>query len=329
MLAVGMQKAEVARTPESLGQHMLQHQPEELRAGKRSALQLSGTGVAITEADFAVGAGEDVFLGDDAPVQIAPQVDERLLARADGFAIHHPRRGVTIGQPQPGGLDGREQLRPEHLGQRLVVEQIAALCLAPPTGSPLLLLAIDRRCRHDQMDMRVIVQFARVGVQDGDGAGRALQLLVVLTEGLHCFPGAAHEHIIDGLLVRKGKPSEFGREREGQQKVLGRHLLLQLAFQPLLALVVLAVLAVAMAAGMRHPFLMRASCALDVHHGAGFCAALFHRRECPSVLGSEPVPILRQEVGLEAVDDGGQADHLTRPQAMPKPSIRRLIRSRA
>jgi hypothetical protein len=41
------------------------------------------------------------------------------------------------------------------------------------------LLAIDRRCRHDQMDMRVVVEFARVGVQYGDGAGRALQLFVV------------------------------------------------------------------------------------------------------------------------------------------------------
>ena len=32
-LAVGVQKAKVARTPESLGQHMLQHQPQELCAG--------------------------------------------------------------------------------------------------------------------------------------------------------------------------------------------------------------------------------------------------------------------------------------------------------
>ena len=65
-LQLGCRKPKLRARLESLGQHMLQHQPEELRAGKRSALQLSGTGVAITEADFAVGAGEDVFLGDDA-----------------------------------------------------------------------------------------------------------------------------------------------------------------------------------------------------------------------------------------------------------------------
>ena len=31
-----MQKAKVARTPKSLGQHMLQHQPQEARAGNGS-----------------------------------------------------------------------------------------------------------------------------------------------------------------------------------------------------------------------------------------------------------------------------------------------------
>lgn len=75
---------------------MLQHQPQELRAGHGAPFQLHGLAVAITEADLAVGAGEDVFLGDDAPVKIASQIDERPLARANGFAIHHPRHGVMI-----------------------------------------------------------------------------------------------------------------------------------------------------------------------------------------------------------------------------------------
>jgi hypothetical protein len=47
------------------------------------------------------------------------------------------------------------------------------------------------------------------------------------------------------------------------------------------------------------------------------------------VLGLELVPILRQKVGLEGVDDFGQTDHLTCPQVMLKPSIRPLIRSMA
>ncbi len=55
-----------------------------------------------------------------------------------------------------------------------------------------------------------------------------------------------------------------------------------LTFQPLPTLMVLTVRAVAMAAGMWHQFLMLASRAFDLHHGAGLCAALFHGRECSS-----------------------------------------------
>jgi len=102
--------------------------------------------------------------------------------------------------------------------------------------------------------------------------------------------------------MRKGQPPEFGGQGEGQQKVLGGDLFLDLAFQPLLTLMMLAVRAVAMAAGMRHQFLMRATRALNLHHRAGVRAAVFHRRECAQVIRREPVSILRQEVVLEAVD---------------------------
>ena len=43
-----MQKADVARAPEPLGQHILQHQPEELRPWNRPALELPRLAIAIT-----------------------------------------------------------------------------------------------------------------------------------------------------------------------------------------------------------------------------------------------------------------------------------------
>jgi len=61
-----------------------------------------------------------------------------------------------------------------------------------------------------------------------------------VAEGLHRFPGAAQEQIVEDTLVREGQRPEFGGQGEGQQKILGRDLLLQLAFQPLLTFVVLA-----------------------------------------------------------------------------------------
>ena len=145
--AIGMQEAEVARPPKTFRQHMLQHQPQKLRAGYGSPFHLPRLGVAITERHVTVVAGDDILLPDHAPVKVTPQIDERLLAAADEFAIHHPCLGITAWERQSGGLDASKQLRPEHSGQGLVVEQIAAL--AAPLGAPLLLLTIDRRRRHD------------------------------------------------------------------------------------------------------------------------------------------------------------------------------------
>ena len=126
-----------------------------------------------------------------------------------------------------------------------------------------------------------------------------------------------------------GQRPEFCRQSEGQEEVLGRDLLVQLPFQPLLTLVVLTVRAVAMAAGMRDQHGLRTSAALDLHLRADLAAALLHRRQGSIVLSGESIPELRAQVGLEGLDDGGQPDHLTLPHTMLKPFIKPLMRSMA
>lgn len=129
--------------------------------------------------------------------------------------------------------------------------------------------------------------------------------------------------------MRAGQRPEFSGQRERQQEIPGGHLLLELAFQPLLAFMVLAVRAVTMAAGVRHQRLVRTFAALELHLEAGLGAAPLHGRERPVVIRGKPVAVLRQKVRLERFDDRSQAGHLTCPQAMVKPSIKPLIRSSA
>ena len=86
---------------------------------------------------------------------------------------------------------GDDIFLPEHLGQGFAVVQIAAL--AAPLGALLLLLTSDHRRRHDQMDMRVIIYLARVGIQHRDGTGRAPQLLVVPGERAHSLPATTYK----------------------------------------------------------------------------------------------------------------------------------------
>ena len=207
-----------------------------------------------------------------------------------------------------------------------MAEQIAIGALL---GAPELALGVDDRCRHDQMDMGVVVEPARIGVQYGDGAGGSFELLVVLAERVHRVPARAHHQIVDQFLVSPAQRPQFGRQRERQQEVLGRHLLGDLAFQPLLALVMLAMRAMAMAAGMRHQDLMVATLALDLHLQAGLGTASGHGRQRPQMIGVQLVPILRQEVAFESVDDGGESDHLTFPQSTVNPFIKPLILSMA
>lgn len=75
-----MQKAEVACPTEPLGQHVLQYQPQELRAGNGPEFLFPRFGVAITETHLAVVTSDDILFGDDAPVKVAPEVDEGLFA---------------------------------------------------------------------------------------------------------------------------------------------------------------------------------------------------------------------------------------------------------
>jgi len=119
----------------------------------------------------------------------------------------------------------------------------------------------------------VIIKSARIRVQDRNGAGRALQLLVVLAESTHRIPTTLHQRRVNDALVRAGERPEFRGKDKSQQKILGRQRLLQLTFQPLLALMVLAVWAVAMAARVRHQLLMVTARTFDLHRGAGVGAA--------------------------------------------------------
>ena len=264
--AVGMQEAEVACTSEASGQHMLQDQPKELGTGDGTGFHLLGLGLLITEGHLSILADQDVFFLNDTPIEIAPEIDQCLFTAPDRLAINDPFFGVTLGQRESLMDDCVEHFGAEDLGQGLVIEEVnLAGLLGFWFGSPQPLLAIHSGSRHDQMHMGMIVEPTRMGMQDRNGARHALQPLVVMTEAAHGLPDTADHPIIEGALVLPGQGPELGRQGEGQQKILGRDLLLELTLQPLLAFMVLAMRAVAMTTGVRHQDLMVTGGALHLH----------------------------------------------------------------
>lgn len=79
-----------------------------------------------------------------------------------------------------------------------------------------------------------------MGVQDRDGTGVALELAIVLGKGLLGLPDTAAHQGVAQALMRPGQPPEFGRQREGHQKISRGHLFVELTLQPLLTLMMLA-----------------------------------------------------------------------------------------
>lgn len=121
----------------------------------------------------------------------------------------------------------------------------------------------------------MIIQPARMGVQYADGTGLPLQFRIVLREGFEGLPATPDHQVIQCTLMLPGQRTQFFGQGEGQQKILGRHLFFELPFQPLLAFMMLAMGAIAMAAGMRDEDLFFAAVALRHHHRALRGAALF------------------------------------------------------
>lgn len=74
-----MQETIVARTPETLGQYVLQHQAQKLDPPDAALHDLLGFAVAPAVGHLSVLAANDVSLLNHPAVQIAPQIDQRLL----------------------------------------------------------------------------------------------------------------------------------------------------------------------------------------------------------------------------------------------------------
>ena len=142
---------------------------------------------------------------------------------------------------------------------------------------------------------------------------------------MHRLPGALDHQRIERALLGEGQSPKGRGQGEGHQEILARHQLLELALEPLLALVVLTVRAAAMPARMWHQALMVAVGASGQHRRTCRGAAIGHRRQCLAMRWQERVLILRQELGLEELDDGREQDHSAFPQSMEKPFISALM----
>ncbi len=263
-----MQEAEVAGAAKTFGQDVLQDQAQECHAAHAALFDPSGLAVPVAERHPAIVVGQDIFLPDHAPVQVTPEVNQRLMACADLLAIGHPLGGIGIRQFQTRLFDARQHLGAEHFRQRLVAEQVTPFLAAPPPQ-----LIVERGGGHHQMHVRVIVEPAAVGVQHRHRASGAAQFPVVLAEGVDGLPRAAGDQVVHHALMPPGQRAELRGQGEGHHEVIAGHPLLQLLVYPVLRLVRLTVRARSVPAGMGQITLLGAVIAGKLHPGAHAAAA--------------------------------------------------------
>ena len=123
--------------------------------------------------------------------------------------------------------------------------------------------------------------------------------------------------------------SQLSRHGERDQEIAPRHQRLCLAFNPALALKMLAVRAIAVPTGMRHHALPAAVATAGQHARPQAGAAELHGVQGLALTGQRAGTVLRQVIGSKMINEGGQGDHLTTPQSIVKRFIKASMRTLA
>src|SRR3954447_5918028 len=115
---------------------------------------------------------------------------------------------------------------------------------------PSLPIGRKRESRNQIMNVRVVAQVARPGLQHAEHANLPTQKAWILGELLQSSGGGAKQQRVDRAWVLAGKRAQTSGQREGDQKVWHWQQYVLLVGQPGLAGILLTGRAVAIAAGM-------------------------------------------------------------------------------
>jgi hypothetical protein len=182
-------------------------------------------------------------------------------------------------------------------------------------GLPWLLL-VNGTSRHNQMHMGMEVQPSAVGMQHRMGTGHPLEPGIPAGKGVHRLPGRFQQQVVGGSLLFPEQSPQLSRHREGDQEVLHRQQSGLLPLNPALTVVMLAVGATAVTAGMGNLEAVLAVATLQHHQVTALAAAAAH--------GLQGLAVPWQQLGaMEALQLALVAfDHLRKEHHHPPSSQR-------
>lgn len=185
-------------------------------------------------------------------------------------------------------LQGGQKVSPEHFCQGNRVEQVFAFTVFPLSAA-----FVEATAGHDQMEMWMIVQAARVGMQHRRYTEVAAPRRSVAGEALQGADGALEQQGIDLLLMLPGQGAQFTGQGEGHHEILDRQQLLALSVEPGRRVVVLAAGTTAMAAGIETGLRQGAGWTMQQDFPVALGAAVEHGREGALLCGCDLLGIAR------------------------------------
>jgi len=246
----GTEQAVGAHLGEAPGQDVLQEAGDEAAGLQGAVVDPAGAVVAVAEGDEAVLEALEAAVDQGDTIDVAGEVAEDGLTGAGVLEVDDPAlapdvRGNLV--VEAGLAEGSAQLGAEEDGQSPARDEE----VGSPGGDPAGRGPVAPSPGGDQeVNVGVVEQGPRPGVQDSETAGPGAEVAGVggeLEEGLS---GRGHQQAVDDLLMRAGEAAQLGGQREGDEEVGAGQQARALALQPPAGLVGVALGAVPVAAGV-------------------------------------------------------------------------------
>ena len=246
--AVAAHEAVMADLHEACGQDMLEKAPDELEDIESDMARPVAAFLAIGEGDGSIFDSHDSGIGDSHPEDIGGEVFQGCLAVAYGLTVDVP------GDLPDAGIDFVEQPLSCHLGLEFGPEDFGEGSdrqIEVVAGrQPLFSVGGQSTSRDDEVQMGMILHLSSPGMEHG---GKSRQIGADEARIFGQFfdrAGRCREHgAIGGLLMGAAEGPKLFGHGEGEQEVIAGQSPLKLCIEPLAAFVILALRAVAVAAG--------------------------------------------------------------------------------
>ena len=233
-LGGGAQEAEVADALQAPGQDVLEEAVQEAFGGELDGAPAPILTVLVGEGDRLAIVGEDALGAKGGAIDVSGEVLQGRLTGADGLNVGHPSPGpggardldvelrvlLLQGLPEPGAKAQRQH----GLG-----EEVALAFGADPAQA----VGGEAAAGHYAMDVGMITQVARPGLEQGQEADLGSEIFVVASDIPQGAGAFLQEQRIKVLLVGPDHLPELGRDGEGDQVIGHGQQFASLAVEPL------------------------------------------------------------------------------------------------